>query len=480
MAALALAAFGAPVLTAAAEAAVVVPKAGIVGRPIMLQNNTQFSGYDVATDASGNFYVGWISGDTNANGTRKVRFCTLRPGAGSCAGGVQVIDSLGPSSAAGLRVLATAAGAVTLVWFHDTDPGSVLGPRGGAIATATSQAGGALSAATDVADAPSFGMLLDAQFGPGGALWTIAYKGVGTNAIEVRRGVSSAPETVATPVSVATTRLAFAGATPVIATYQYGQISAPILTARGVGASWSSFTAVPHTWSVAQLGLVAAKSGVRLVASVDNASYSPAASRFNGTGFPKPRLIGDPNPCAPTSHDLVSDASGRVADVGNECGKITVANLPDAANAALVRFSAGGTVAGGDPQIATTPRGRAVVAWGIESTAGNKLLIARVLLPARRTSVAKAIAQGTVTVVGPASCLPADGVGVAVSGRPAAGWKVASSTLLLGAKPAGAIVDGSRLTAGKAYALTGRVVFTRGKTSVTGTATLTFRSCSNP
>ena len=481
VAAVALAALAAPTSMAGAQAAA-VPHAGLVGGPILLQDNTQLHGYDVATDGAGNGYIGWIADDSATSAaTRKVHLCTLPPGSASCAGGVQIIDALGPSSAAGLRVLATSGGAVSLVWFHDTDPGSVMGPRGGRIALATSQSGGPLSAATDVADAPSFGQLLDAQFGPGGTLWTVAYQGVGTSSIEVRPGVASAPQVLPVPYSVATTRLAFSGATPVIATYQYGSVTSAISTAHGTAGGWSGFTPVANTWSAGSVGLAAAKSGVRLVASVANASYYPAASRFTGSGFSSPRQIGDRNSCAPYSHDLVADASGRLADVSNECGKITVVNMADAAHAALVRFSAGTTVAGGDPQIASTPRGHAWVAWSTQSSVGNKLQVGRVLLPPMRRSVTKAFHQGKVTVRGPASCLPADAVSVSVNGRHGAGWKVASTSLRLDKKKfRGSVLDGSKLKAGSAHKLTGRVVFTRGGTKLTRHATLKFWSCGNP
>jgi len=334
-------ALAAPTVGAAAG-----PRPGLVGGPILLQDNTQLHGYDVAVDGAGNAYVGWIADDSaSAAATRKVRLCTLPPGATACAGGVQVIDALGPSSATGLRVLAATDGTVTLVWFHDTDPGSVTGPRGGRIAVATAPSGGTLSAATDVADAPSFGQLLDAQFGPGNALWTIAYKGVGTTEVEVRRGVATAPQPLPVPASVATTRLAFAGSTPVVAFQPYGAVSEPIQAAHGVGGGWSGFAPVPNTWSVGSVGLAAATSGVRLVAAVANASYTPVVSRFTGSGFSTPRPIGDRSSCTPYSHDLVADASGRLADVSNECGKITVVDMASTLRAGLVRFPSGGTVA---------------------------------------------------------------------------------------------------------------------------------------
>lgn len=457
------------------------PRPGLVGAPLLLQDNTQLHGYDVAVDGAGTAYVGWIADDSSTtSATRKVRFCTLPPGSASCAGGVQVIDALGASSAAGLRVLATAGGTVTLVWFHDTDPGSVTGPRGGRIAVATSQGGGPLSAATDVADAPSFGQLLDAQLGPGGALWTVAYKGVGTTEIEVRPGVTSAPQAVPVPYSVATTRLAFAGSTPVIAAQQYGGVSAPIHAASGTGGGWSGFAPVANTWSVGSVGLAAATSGVRLVAAIANASYYPVVSRFTGSGFTRPTLTGDRNSCAPYSHDLVADASGRLADVSNECGQITVANMAAAGRAGLVRFAAGGTVAGGDPQIATTPRGHARVAWSIQSTTGNKLLVGRVLLPALAKAVTKKSRQGKVTVKGPASCLPASSIAVGVKARPAKGWKAGAKSLRLDGKRVTSPLSGAKLAAASTHTLTGRVVFSRAGQSVARTVKLTFRSCASP
>jgi hypothetical protein len=83
-------------------------KPGRTASPITLDRNVEFSGYDAATDSSGRTYIGWIS-DKNNKG-RKVHLCTLPPGATKCAGGVQTIDSLGDSSAEGLRVLVSGTG----------------------------------------------------------------------------------------------------------------------------------------------------------------------------------------------------------------------------------------------------------------------------------------------------------------------------------------------------------------------------------
>ena len=124
----------------AAQAAVRVPagpaavtaaaKAGLTGSAITLANNTEFSGYDMATGPNGTAYVGWI-GDSGSG--RKVSLCTLPRGATRCAGGVQTIasapDPTFSSTAAGLRVLVSKSNLVTLIWMHST-AASENGPEG--------------------------------------------------------------------------------------------------------------------------------------------------------------------------------------------------------------------------------------------------------------------------------------------------------------------------------------------------------------
>jgi hypothetical protein len=476
-----VAALAASTVGAAAATAQAAPpaKAGLVGGRVMLQDNASFSGYDMATDGAGNTYIGWIGDDELDNlASRQVYLCTLPPAGSSCKGGIQVIPSLDISGAAGLRVLATKSGAVTLVWSHQTGTPAYAG-RDGRIAIATSQSGGPLSAATDVADAPSNSTLYDAEFGPGGALWTIAAIGAGTNSIEVRKGIGTPAVTVPMTFPPGSALLAFSGVTPVIAAQWYGQISQPVWVSHDLGA----FTPVAKTWTAAaNIGLVATRSGVRLIASVDNADYFPVVAKWTGSKFGKPRITGDKHACAPSSHDLNTDASGRLVDVSDECGKITVADLPTTTTAALFQFPSGGTIADGVPQIATTPRGHGVVAWSIESAHGNRLYVNRILLPGLNRSVSRVSGHGRVTLTGPTSCLPASGITVSVKGTAAAGWKVALRQLVFGGKTTGAklTINGAALTPGKVYTLVGKVRFSKGGASSVGTETLRFRSCINP
>jgi hypothetical protein len=284
------------------------------------------------------------------------------------------------------------------------------------------------------------------------------------------------------PYFVGAARLAFSGSKAVLAVDKYGAITVPVSYATKGAGPWSAFRAVAHTWTAAaNFGLASNRSGVRLIATVDNANYFPVVSRWTGSGFSRPSLTGDRNNCAPSSHDTVADASGRLADASVECGDVAIANLPDTRRAAVTRFSVHGTFAGGEPQLTTSPSGRGWVAWSIESSAGDKLLVAPVLLPGRTVTVSKSAGGNRVTLTGPASCLPPVDLGVGVKGSPAAHWSVASKSLRLGSTTLRSpVVHGGSLTPGKSYTLAGRVIFAHGGSRSTVTATLTFRACPSP
>jgi hypothetical protein len=166
-------------------------------------------------------------------------------------------------------------------------------------------------------------------------------------------------------------------------------------------------------------------------------------------------------------------------DISDECDQLAVTNLANTTRASIVRFAAGGAVSAGPAQIASTPRGHAIAVWSIESPThtANRLEFGRVLLPGLDAPVAKA----GVTVIGPVSCQPASTFAVSVKGAKA-GWKVSSASLTFGGRKlkAKSTIDGSKLKAGKVYALVGTVVFTRGHAASRGTATLKFRSCRKP
>lgn len=367
-------------MTAASAATAATPKPGLTGNAIVLANNAEFNGYDLATDSAGTAYIGWIG---NTGPGRKVSLCVLPKGAKRCKGGVQTIDALDPAGSDGLHVLVTGKHSVTLLWQRET-VASVNGPQGDEITIATTNSNGTLGAAHDVATAPSFGLLMDAVVSPHGTIWVVSRPGGANGGLQVRPGFASAPVHLKTPYLVGYAQLRFAGSTPVLAIDKDGAISAPVSFAAQHGGSWSKFRAVARTWTGdANFGMAATKSGLRLIATVNNASYQPVVAKWTGSGFGARTLTGDHNACSPSSHDPVSDGSGRLADVSMECGDFAVANMPDTLHAAIFRHAVHGTFAGGTPQLTTSANGTGWVAWSIESSHGDKLLVAPLRLAGR-------------------------------------------------------------------------------------------------
>jgi len=474
------AAVRAPAGQAAVTAA--AAKAGLTGSPITMVNNSEFSGYDMATGPNGTAYLGWI-GDTGAG--RRVSLCTLPRGATRCAGGVQTIaattDPTFSSTAAGLQVLVSKSNLVTLVWMHST-VASENGPEGDEIAIATSQGGGKLSAEKDVSPGPSFGYFLDATLAPNGSIWTATNPTTGTgNKLQITRGLGSAYKTITAPYWPSTAEIAFDGGNAVIAIQKDGAITQPIAFARQSGGGWTAFKSIARTWNVAGFGLAETTTGIRLIATENNADYHPVVSRLTNAGWSTPTLTGDLNNCSPDSYDVVADASGRLAVASPECDdSIAVENLANTRRAAIVRFAVTGTMAGGQPQLTTAPSGRGWVAWSVESTDGDKLLVAPLLLPGLDVSTTSSVKGGRAVVTGPASCLPPVDVAVGVVGHPASGWRVASKSLKLGGAAVGAVLHGAGLTPGRFYTLTGTVTFARGSARSTGRTSVGFRTCPRP
>ena len=447
---------------------------GPAGAAITVDDQVTFSGYDMATDPTTNTaYLAWISANSVTATLRDVHLCVLPPGANGCAGGVLTADAIGDSSAADIQVEVTSPGIATLVWFYQHDLTT------GKLAAAT-YAGGALTPSVAIADAPSNGLLFDVVPGPDGNLWAVTRSdsGAGQN-VQVRQGLAGAPTNLVAPWMVGNASLAFAGSKPVLMVAQYGQIAGALHYASGV--PWTGFAPIAKTWTLGIANdLVGTSHGVRMLGSEDNAGYRPSVARWTGAGFSKPQLIGDDNSCAASTHDVVSDGSGRVADVVSTCENLTIYNLPDTKHAAIVRFKAGGTFAGGPPQITTTTRGHGWVAWGILSApTGNKLLVRPVRLPALMKKKSAQEKGNKVTVTGPVSCLPV----VTVKGRlktdPAQGWNVVSKSLKLDGDDVDnpVKIDGEKLAAGSEHVLLGKGVFKKGNDTVTVTKKFKFKAC---
>jgi hypothetical protein len=467
-------------VAAATPASAATHRPGPVGASIVLDSGREYSGYDVAADAAGTAYIGWIA-DTATLG-RAVHLCTLPVNATKCSGGEQVIDSKGASSASGLRVLATSTGQVTLVWFHDTTA-SVDGPQNAEIAEATANQGLHLTPASDVASAPSFGSLLDAEYGPGGAIWTIAYPPSLKQTIQVRKGLTASTYTnVHTPWSIGYAQLAFSHGTPIIAAEKAGAITTAPAYATTTGSSWTAFHSLTGTWAVGtDTALVSTGRGVRLVTAVNNSSYRPVLSKWTGSAFSHRALTVDHNSCAPSTHDGYADDSGRFVDVSRECQQLTVASYADDAHAAIVRFGTKDTLTYA-PQIASGASGIATVAWSTEtnngSSPGSTLRVTRVRVADATRAVTKRGRHGRVVLTGPISCLPVSAVAIHVAGHAKKHWHVVSRSMHLGSRLiTGSSLDGATLTAGTSYVLHGKVVLRRGSHHSKIKTRLSFRTC---
>jgi hypothetical protein len=471
-----------PATSAPTPAAVRTAKPGISGAAITLASQVSMDGdkrdVDLATDKSGRTYVAWISAPVSDGSGRQVHLCTLPLHATACAGGVQAIDSPDASTAGGIRVLATPAGAVTILWYH-THSG------GGDVSEATSASGGPLSSAANVVTGPQDAVLADAELGPGNNIWTVVDPETGSG-LQVTPGIGNSTVTVSTASHVDYARLAFAGSTAILATSEFdgaGGFEKPIRYASRPGSSWTGFKTVAGTETDGDdFGLTRTSAGVRLTAP-SSSNALPVVAKWTGHAFSHAAQIGDHSTCVPSSYSTFADASGRLADVGNECGTFAVDNLPATTHAAISRMP-GGDVAAGDPQIATLPRGYAWVAWTVQFSSnalqGDKLKIVPFLLPGLARKASHHGAHGTVTITGPTSCQPNDTIAVGVAGHGKHGWKVHSHKLTLAGKKIGHSLKGAGLKPGKRYVLKGTVVFAHGGSHSTVKAKLKFRSCPNP
>jgi hypothetical protein len=453
---------------------------GPVGAAFPILSGVSLTGQsgDMAMGANGTAYLGWISSSISNSNLRRVHLCVLPLGARACKGGVQTIEAGDPSTAADLFVLAPRGGKVTLVWYHDTSS-SGTNSHAAQIAEAT-VTNGVLSPETDVAAGPSHGELLDAVVGPGGKIWTLAY--AGATSLEVRAGVTSSPVQVKIPFETAYAHLAFAGTTPIIAITDGVDTTQPPSYSYRPGSTWKAFRKVPGgAWDVGiDFGLTSTSRGVRLITGDGKTNYySSVVSRWTGHAFSPVRSIGDITDV--TTHDVVTDRSGRLVNLSEEGSNYAVGNLADTLHAATFRFSTHGDPAGFAAQVATTPRGHGVAMWAVEKgTTGDTILVQPFRLAGLHRSVTKRGRHGSVRLVGPASCLPASSLSVSVKGHGKPGWKVHSRKLSLNGKKVGSSINGASLRAGRTYTLKGTVVFSHGSSHSTVRAALTFRTCPNP
>jgi hypothetical protein len=429
--------------------------------------------FDATADAAGNAYIGWLADAKPGSASKTLYLCTIKPTKAACSGGTQTIPSQDQVEAADLTLL-PGSKSVTMVWFANT--------AGGQILKSVSQAGAKASSPVKIASAPANGQLFDAVIGPSGHVWTVS-GGDDSTILDVSAEGSTPPSAPTPPWDVGFAQLAFAGSTAVLVIQEAGSISVPDEYASLTGGKWSAFKPLTGTESGGYApGLTETPAGLRVVAVSQPDFYHPVVASWQNGSFGPAKLFGDTNSCAPNSAATTTDASGRLADITNECGQITIDNFPRTTGASIVRFAAGDDVVGSAPRIATLPSGLgwAVFALNSGSSDFDQLIAAPVLLPALRTKVTGDSTGGDVTVTGPVSCLPVVSTTVAVSAAPASGWHTTSTSLTLSGKAQAGSLDGAKLTPGKSYTLTGTASFADGSKKQTATANLTFTACPAP
>jgi hypothetical protein len=439
---------------------------------VQFAQQVRFSGggFAAVSDGQGDTFVSW----TNFGKKGGVFLCTLRTGSSNCLNGTQVSASTEASPAPGTDIhLLVGHRSVRMLWFDGSDGGAT-------VQEATATAGGAPSPSHTLEKAVTAGALMDARTGPGGHLWTLTANGDGTQLRLAKDGVAVAGPAV--PWAVGYAQLAFAAGTAVIAVQKAGSLSTPVDYAWDAGGSWTALRPLAGTWSVGYApGLTQTGAGLRLVTATADASYKPVVSRWTGHGFSGASPIGDTNNCAPNSAQTGSDASGRLTDVTNECGMITVDNMPTTSRAAIFRFPAKGTVAGSGPELATLASGRGWVVYALQNNTGyDQLLAVPVLLPALTSTIATSSVAGVARVSGPVSCLPVVTTPVAVVAASAGHWQVLSKALALSGKSQGSVLNGARLRPGDSYKLVGTVTFGDGQRRLTLKAVLDFKACPAP
>jgi hypothetical protein len=464
---------------AASAPAAAKAKPGRVGSAITLAQHNSFTGYstDIAVDSKGTAYVGWISFATSGSKLNQVHLCVLPLGSRTCKGGVQTIPSLDAGGARDFYVVDPPGGKVTLLWYADTGTASNI-----VDATVT---GSTLSTASVVASGPINGDLRAAVVAPNHSIWTLTDAGGGSS-MQLREGLGASPVSISTPYSPVYAHIAFAHNTPIIAIDDGTSITQPPLYSYRSGSSWKSFKKVTGTWATGiNFDLVATSSGVRIIAQNGTIAalnyYIPLIATWNGHGFSAPKATGDNDDVS--SHDGVTDASGRLADAAAENGGIAVSNFGASNKAAIFRIPVSGTLAGFAPQIGTSPRGNGWVLYAVEEpsgSGGDLLKLQPIRLAGVHATKTAHGSHGSVTVTGPANCLPDSTISVSVKGHPKHGWKVASHHLKLGSKKVGTSINGTGLKAGKKYTLKGSVTFSSGGSHSTVTAKLKFTTCPKP
>jgi hypothetical protein len=453
---------------------------GPVGGKVHLQSNIALSGYDAATTKDGTTYVGWIASSYNNTLLRQVHLCVLHQGSGSCVGGVQTANSLAPAAAQDLHVV-VAGGQVALVWDAQAAPSS--GDFSGIFGVAK-VSNGHLGASTAISGAPTYPTMTSVIVTKsGGVSAAVIGNSSNDNKVYYYKTLSSAPKTLTRPYFIGNAQLADNGHQTVLTTSQYGSLSGRVSVAHksSSSSSWSGFSTVTHSYTGGNIEkLYTAHGKIWMLGMSDKALYTPYRYRWSGKKFGGPKSTGDHQDVS--SFDPTTDASGRLANVSTEVGNLAVSNFSGGSKAGEFRMKVKQTFAGGIAQVTTSPSGHGWLIYSIQTdtSTGDLLYAQRIRLSGLTRTVHQHGKPGKVSLTGPASCMPASPVHVALTGKGARPWKVAARKLTLGSKKVGSSLNGATLKPHHHYTLTGKVTFKNGGHHATLKAKLGFTTCGRP
>lgn len=452
---------------------------GPSGTRITLTSHQAFSGYDTLTAPDGTTYVGWISSDDNATGTRQVHLCVLHYGTQSCAGGVQTADALSTSQSTGLRVV-DAGGTVELVWIAQVAPSAGDFSADFGVATVTDDT---LGASTAIPGAPTLGTLTSVIAKSGHVSAAVIGNSTNDDTAYFYPTLSSAPTALHRPYFIGNAQLADNGHQTVLTTSQYGSLSGKVsMTYKASGSStWKSFTNVAHSYTGGGIEQLRVAGGhIWMVSMSDHALYTPYIWKWNGSSFGNPTSTGDHHDVS--SFDAFSDASGRLVNVSTEVGHLAVSNFGTGRKAAIFNLPVRQTYAGGVAQISTSASGRGWVVYSVQTDTaiGDFLYAQQIHVSALTRTVHARGHAGSLSLTGPVSCLPMTTVHVKVSGHPAQHWTVVAKKLRLGSHRVRSSINGAKLKPHHRYTLTGKVVFGKGGHRSSLSKSMGFTTCGRP
>ena len=240
----------------------------------------------------------------------------------------------------------------------------------------------------------------------------------------------AALQSVKIPFPTDYAHLAFAHGTPILATTNGPSITKPVVYTYRVGNTWKPFKAVTGTWASGRdFDMITTAAGVRLITGNGTTNlYASMIAKWTGHGV-LPR--GEQRRSQPRCRAMTAQpmrVTGWSTSPRRTAGwRCPTSRLPAVVPASWVcPCTASSPVSSRRSRPPTRPRRRRLGGRDGYDHARRQALIQPLLLAGVHHSVTKHGRHGSVTLTGPATCLPASSLAVAVKGHGKHGWTVRS------------------------------------------------------